>query len=176
MQKMTGVNIRDAKLSEANAIASLHASSWMTAYRGLLTDEYLDNDLEGERKKHWSEKMPAITDKEFVLVAENEGELIGFVAVLDKPEAGFDALVDNLHVRPDMKGRGIGGLLLNAVAARLLDMRRKSFYLFVLKGNISAENFYLAKGGQPMDVMTHEFGGKVVQATRFAWEHLERMR
>jgi ribosomal protein S18 acetylase RimI-like enzyme len=174
--KMAGLNIREAKLSEAEAIASLHAASWMTAYRGLLSDKYLDNDLEGERRKYWLKKMPEFTNREFVLVAEEGGELIGFVAVLDKPEAGFDALVDNLHVRPDLKGRGIGGKLLNAVAARLLDTQRKSFYLFVLKGNTGAENFYLAKGGTPLDILTHDFGGKTVQATRFAWEQLDRMR
>jgi len=173
---MKGLKIREAKLSEAELIGSLHASSWMTAYRGLLSDEYLDNDLEAERRKYWLKKMPTITNKEFVLVAEENGELIGFVAVLDKPEAGFDALVDNLHVRPDLKRRGIGGKLLNAVATRLLDTQRKSFYLFVLIGNTEAENFYLAKGGRPLDILTHEFGGKVVQATRFAWEHLEGMR
>src|SRR5262245_563679 len=101
---MSTPKIRDAKTSEADAIASLHAASWMTAYRGLLTDEYLDNDLDGERKKYWTQKMPTITGKEFVLVAEQDKQIIGFAAVLDKPEAGFDALVDNLHVRPDLKG------------------------------------------------------------------------
>ena len=44
-------------------IATLHAASWMSAYRGLLSDEYLDNDLEGERKKYWLKKMPTITEQ-----------------------------------------------------------------------------------------------------------------
>ena len=172
---MTSVSIRDAKLSEAAAIATLHATSWMSAYRGLLSDEYLDNNLEGERKKYWLEKMPTIKDNEFVLVAELGGELVGFVAVLDQPDAGFDALVDNLHVRPDLKGHGIGSELLRAVANRLLATHRNSFYLFVLQGNTSAENFYLAKGGTAMDILTHEFGGRVVKATRFAWQ-LEQLK
>ena len=170
------VKIRDAKASEADAIANLHTISWMSAYRGLLSDNYLDNNLLDERKKHWAEKMQALTKKEFVLVAEQNGELVGFVAVLDIPEAGFDVLVDNLHVVPGLKGLGIGGQLLNAVAGRLLRTGRKSFYLFVLRGNTAAEKFYLAKGGRAMDVKTHEFGGKVVQAVRFGWDQLERMK
>ena len=176
MLQKTTVKIRDAKASEADAIANLHAISWMSAYRGLLSDEYLDNNLLDERKKHWAEKMAALTKKEFVLVAERNGALVGFVAVLDKPEAGFDMLVDNLHVLPELKGLGIGGQLLNAVAARLLSTERKSFYLFVLKGNTAAEKFYLAKGGRAMDVISHEFGGKEVQAIRFGWDQLERMK
>ena len=173
---MTTVKIRDAKASEVNLIADLHAISWMSAYRGLLSDEYLDNNLQEERRKHWREKMPVLTEKEFVLVAEQNGQIVGFAAVLDKPEAGFDALLDNLHVVPDLKGLGIGGQLLNAVAARLLATGRKSFYLTVLVGNTAAENFYLAKGGRPMDLKTQELGGNVVQATRFAWEQLELMK
>lgn len=170
MSRMLEVKIRDAKPSEADEIAHMHTISWLSAYRGLLSDEYLDNDLLGERKKHWAEKMAGLTEKEFVLIAEQNGKRAGFVAVLDKPEAGFDVLVDNLHVLPELKGRGIGGQLLNAVASRLLKTDRKSYYLFVLKGNTSAEKFYLAKGGKSLDVITHDFGGKVVQATRFGWD------
>jgi ribosomal protein S18 acetylase RimI-like enzyme len=176
MLQMKTVKIRDAKASEADAIANLHAISWMSAYRGLLTDEYLNNNLLEERKKHWAGKMRALTKKEFVLVAEQNGLLVGFAAVLDIPEAGFDVLLDNLHVLPELKGLGIGGQLLNAVADRLLSTGRKSFYLFVLKGNTAAEKFYLAKDGQPLDVITQEFGGKIVQATRFGWDQLERMK
>ena len=173
---MATVKIRDVKPSETDVIAELHTISWMSAYRGLLSDEYLDNNLLDERRKHWKEKMTALTKKEFVLVAEQNGVLVGFVAVLDIPEAGFDVLVDNLHVSPELKGLGIGGELLNAVSERLLDTGRKSFYLFVLKGNTAAEKFYLAKGGKQLDVKTHEFGGKVVQATRFAWDELKKVK
>ena len=109
MLQMATVKIRDVKPSETDVIAELHTISWMSAYRGLLSDEYLDNNLLDERRKHWTEKMTALTKKEFVLVAEQNGVLVGFVAVLDIPEAGFDVLVDNLHVLPELKGLGIGG-------------------------------------------------------------------
>ena len=157
---MESVNIRDAKLSEAADIATLHATSWMSAYRGLLSDEYLDNDLEGERKKYWLEKMPTIKGKEFVLVAEHGGELVGFAAVLDQPDAGFDALVDNLHVRPDLKGLGIGSELLRAVAKRLLPPIGIVFTCLYYRATRQLKISIGQKAAGLWTFITHEFGGQ----------------
>ena len=165
--------IRQATEKDSEKIAVLHANSWKKAYRSLLSDSYLDNDLEGERKKYWSDKMSKLSEKEFVLVAENESMAIGFAALLDKPEMGYDALIDNLHVRADMKGQGIGKQLMKAVAERLIQTGRKSVYLFVLKGNDAAEEFYLSRGAKRADASAVEFGGKNVFHTRFVWPTLD---
>jgi GNAT superfamily N-acetyltransferase len=165
--------IRQATFFDAEKIATLHASSWRKAYRGLLSDEYLDNNLDGERKNIWISKMAKLTDQEFVFLAENEHDLLGFVAVLDKPEAGMDAFVDNLHVRWDLKGQGIGKQLLKAVAERLLQTGRKSVYLWVLKGNEPAEKFYFSRGAKRADTAVIQFGGKDVEQSRFVWPSLD---
>lgn len=172
---MNTFTIREAGPADAENIGSLHAQSWKTAYRGLLPDSYLDNNLVAERKKYWSEKFPLLSAKEFVLVAENEKGIIGFAAVMDKPDKGYDALLDNLHVQPDIKGQGIGGALLKAVASNLIRTGRKNFYLWVLKGNTPAEKFYKAKGGEPYDHSTAVFGGVVVSETRFVWRRLDAL-
>jgi ribosomal protein S18 acetylase RimI-like enzyme len=172
---MKPYKIRIATSSDAEKIALLHASSWKKAYRGLLSDVYLDNDLEGERKTTWLPKMAGLTSKEFVLLAEDEQELIGFVAVLDKPENSLDAFIDNLHVRWDLKGQGVGKQLMKAVAEKLLESNRKSVYLFVLKGNDAAEKFYLARGARRGETSTIQFGGKIVEHVRFEWPSLDAL-
>jgi GNAT superfamily N-acetyltransferase len=172
---MDTVIIREAVLSDAENIGSLHAQSWRSAYRGLLQDSFLDNNLVAERKKYWTENLSALSSKDFVLVAESAEGVIGFAAVMDKPEKGYDALLNNLHVRPDIKGQGIGGKLLKAVAANLLKTGRKNFYLWVLKGNTPAEEFYKAKGGRPADHSTAVFGQEVVDQTRFVWDRLDKL-
>jgi ribosomal protein S18 acetylase RimI-like enzyme len=165
--------IRDALITDSENIGLLHARSWRTAYRGILSDEYLDNDLETERKQYWHSKLLTLTSKDFVLVAEDNNNLLGFAAVLDEPEAGYDALIDNLHVQPDIKGQGIGGKLMKAIAERLHASARKSAYLWVLNGNTSAAEFYKSKGGQPADQSTGKFGNEAVAKTRFVWPTFE---
>jgi len=167
------ISLREATSADSDLIAKLHAQSWRSAYRSVLSDEYLDNDLEGERTAYWRKKMPSLMDKEFVLVAVRRAEMIGFIAVMDLPENGYSALVDNLHVRPDLKGLGIGVSLMKAAATRLIDTGRNSFYLWVLKGNVPAEKFYLAIGGNAADLSESLFGGQVVAARRFVWPDLK---
>ena len=168
--------LRSATKDDAIMIANLHASSWRIAYRGLLSDEYLDNDLAGERIAYWSGKMTTLTESEFILLAMNQaGDIEGFIAVMDEPESGYVALVDNLHVRPDLKGRGIGKVLMQAAARRLLGSGRSNYYLWVLNGNEPAARFYESIGGIPEDERTVHFGGKDVKATRFGWATFEKV-
>jgi len=169
---MNSISLRDYRISDADLIGTLHAQSWFTAYRGILLDSYLDNDLQGERQAYWRSKLPTLSSREFIIVAEDSNGIVGFAAVMDKPEHGCDALLDNLHVRPDLKGLGVGSKLMRAVAERLQTTGRTSFYLWVLKGNVAAETFYKAKHGVPADVSTTEFGGKTIGKTRFVWKDL----
>jgi ribosomal protein S18 acetylase RimI-like enzyme len=167
--------IRIATAADADSIAMIHAASWKSTYRGILSDAYLDNDLEAERQGYWRDKIAKLTDKEFVILAAYDGVPAGFIAVMDKPEAGCDAFIDNLHVRGDLKGQGIGGKLMRAAAERLLASGRKSVYLWVLKGNHAAEAFYKAKGAVTEDTSTVDFGGTKVLQTRFVWKTLDAL-
>lgn len=173
--RLNELTIRRAEPRDYETIGTLHAQSWILAYRGLLSDEYLDNDLAGERRRYWKEKLPGLKANEFAFIAERKGEAVGFIAVLDKPEAGYDALIDNLHVRPDQKGMGTGSRLMNAAAGELRRTGRASVYLWVLKGNTPAEGFYKSRGGIPRDSGKADFGGKLVDETRFGWSTLDAL-
>lgn len=168
----SAVLLRDATLSDSDRIALLHSQSWRSAYKGLLSAGYLENNLADERRKYWKEKLASLTSKEFVIIAENESGIVGFAAVMDTPQRGYDALLDNLHVHPDLKGLGTGGKLLKAVALRLQQSGRNSFYLWVLKGNTPAELFYKAKGARVEDQGSGMFGGQEIEETRFVWDDL----
>lgn len=68
-------------------------------------------------------------------VAERSGEVVGYL-VLD-PQ-----WLDSLYVRPDLTGRGIGGVLLGLAKS----LRPGGFGLWVFQSNEQAQRFYLRHG------------------------------
>jgi hypothetical protein len=55
------VTIRDAIVSDAQAIASVRVSSWRAAYRGLLPDDVLAGLSVAARRRSWSDILRAST-------------------------------------------------------------------------------------------------------------------
>jgi len=46
------VTYRRIVASDAMTIARIHATSWRSAYRGILPNEYLDDDIDADRLTH----------------------------------------------------------------------------------------------------------------------------
>ena len=136
------MRIRPAKRDDTQAIAAVQSVSWKDAYKGMLPDEYLGNDVADELARHW--KALEICPKDVVLVAE-EGEIIGFVAVWCRP----DPFIDNLHVLPDWRSKGVGKKLMTAAAEQLVQLSHSTAYLWVLEENDRAVKLYEELGGGP---------------------------
>jgi ribosomal protein S18 acetylase RimI-like enzyme len=70
-----------------------------------------------------------------VLVAEEDGTIVGFVAM------DGDSL-EHLYVHPDSQGRGVGGALLEQAKERM----PRGFSLWVFQQNAQARRFYERHG------------------------------
>lgn len=62
--------------------------------------------------------------------------------------------LEDLYVRPDYRGRGVGDALLSAVARRAVDGGGNRVDLIVLDWNTPAINFYLNRGAVALDDWT----------------------
>src|SRR5712675_132332 len=142
------LTLREGTGHDAAAIARLHAESWRSAYRGMLSDEYLDHRVHHERAALWQQRFSEQAEKPFfVILAETETELAGFACAFPDEHPTYGAYLDNLHVVPQRTGQGIGRRLLSAVAERLLtDERRGGLYLWVIEQNARARQFYARAG------------------------------
>ena len=166
--------LRHALPHDSDAIAALHAESWRSAYRGLVPDDFLGAGLDAERQQAWRDRFATVPpDRRLVLLATSGDALIGFTCVLADGETGFGPLLDNLHVKPGWRGRGIG--------ARLLDESRawvdriapgQPMHLWVMEGNTAARAFYRARGGTEGELRVNEMGGAPVAAVRCTWPAL----
>jgi GNAT superfamily N-acetyltransferase len=148
--------LREATQADAAAIARLHADSWGSAYRGMLSDDYLDHRVYSERDALWQQRFSeSAKNPFFAILAEMENDLAGFACVFPDYDATYGSFLDNLHVAPERKGQGIGRRLLAAVAERLLaDETRGGLYLWVIEKNVRARQFYSKAGAREVERVT----------------------
>jgi ribosomal protein S18 acetylase RimI-like enzyme len=140
------VTLRFAGPADADAIAGLHADSWRRHYRGAYADAFLDGDAEADRRQVWTARFAAPAHAQTIL-AERDGELVGFLHVFFDHDPRWGSLIDNLHIRHDQRRAGIGSRLLASCAeAVAAEAAGPAAYLWVLRQNEAAQAFYLASG------------------------------
>ena len=77
---MGNLEIRAAGDSDARAIGLLHAQSFRENNVGSeLTDAFLDEDLPAELIQLWQRRLDQPPENQFVLVALDDANLLGFV-------------------------------------------------------------------------------------------------
>jgi GNAT superfamily N-acetyltransferase len=139
------VRVREASVDDAAAIARVQVASWRDAFRGLLPADYLEQLDEAERAGYWADKLTGLGERETVLVAEEDGEVVAFAHAgpADEPEHGE---LYAMHVWPALRRRGIGFDLHDAALRRLRAAGVRSVHLWLLKGNELARRFYERQG------------------------------
>jgi GNAT superfamily N-acetyltransferase len=139
---------RIAQPNEAHLIAALHTQSWQTAYRNILSDDFLDNHLAADRQSAWQKRFDTPSVHQHILIAENDSKAIGFVCVFGEYDPELGALIDNLHVLPIAKGLGIGKELVRRAATWVYETySNPQFHLWVYAANTAACGFYEKIGG-----------------------------
>jgi GNAT superfamily N-acetyltransferase len=145
------IQFRPAGPDDADQIAALHADSWRRYYRGAFADSFLDGDIATERRAVWTSRLAAPTGTATIL-AERDGEPVGFVHVAFDDDPRWGSLVDNLHVRHSHRRTGIGRqLLARAAQAAVSEATGNALYLWVLQQNTEAQKFYLAIGANSVE-------------------------
>ncbi|GAB3436988.1 GNAT family N-acetyltransferase [Flindersiella endophytica] len=146
--------LRLADPSDAPAVAALHADSWRRHYRGAYADAFLDGDVVSDRLAVWADRLGAGGDPngQHTLLAEANGELVGFAHTIFGKDPTWGALLDNLHVSHRYQRRGLGAQLLRRSGAAVADsVPGSGLYLWVLEQNTRAQAFYQALGGTSVE-------------------------
>jgi GNAT superfamily N-acetyltransferase len=165
------ITFRPAGRLDAPAIARLHVASWRSTYRHLVPDAFLAGPVEDDRRRLWNERLAVEDNARFVLVAEEDGALACFVCVLRDADPAWGPLLDNLHVRPDRKGHGIGHALLRRARDWSAAVRPgEPMHLWVIEGNLGARAFYDREQGVVVERQEIELTpGIHVPALRYVW-------
>lgn len=146
----TEIEIRPAVVDDAAAIARLHRAVWSDTYRDLAPAEVyrvLDEDF---RRLRWSDMLANPRQHQCVLLAEQEGRLVGIGAIGASSETAFEGRgeIRSLYIDPTIKRQGLGRRLMRELAGQLAAMGYSGAALGVVAGNDAAIAFYRSIGGR----------------------------
>ncbi|MES2947267.1 MAG: GNAT family N-acetyltransferase [Pseudomonadota bacterium] len=167
------MHIREATPSDLEAIAQLHTRSWRSAYRGMLSDAYLDGDLVADRRALWQQRFdkPAANQTIAVMEADDNKTMVGLACAFGDHDARWGTLLENLHVAQEYKGKSLGAQLVDHIAAWCARTQTSDvLHLWVLAPNIAAQGFYKRLGASEVEQAVWDTpDGNRVSELRFAW-------
>jgi ribosomal protein S18 acetylase RimI-like enzyme len=165
------MELRAAACSDASAIARLHANSWRLAYRGVLSDDYLDSQADRDRSDVWEGRLSSLAPGQSVFVLVDGACLIGFACVYADHHPDFGSFLNNLHVAEERLRLGCGTRLMSAVRDFCIELSpARPVYLWVVDSNRRAQAFYSRLGATLRGTDSWEPpGGGLALLYRLAW-------
>jgi GNAT superfamily N-acetyltransferase len=139
------VEIRRATVADAAAIAEVHVRTWQGAYTRIFGAERLAGMDVVARVHRWRQWLGEGQD---VIVAVDEGRVIGFVWVGPSRDPYADAELYAIYVLPDSWGSGAGAALMGAGVEAMREAGYREAILWVLEDNPRARRFYEREGWQ----------------------------
>jgi ribosomal protein S18 acetylase RimI-like enzyme len=141
----SGFSVRDATANDLERVTEIKVRNWADTYGSILEPAvlgpFLDLDAQlVELREKFSQPGTLL------LIAEDgSGEMIGFAITYldDDPEPWLESL----HVLRELRGSGLGTLLMRRTAERLIARGYSSMRLGVISGNVAASRFYERLGG-----------------------------
>lgn len=167
---MSEIIIRKATLNDINAISTIKVKGWQSAYKNIISDEYLNN-MSIQKK---IEKSTKDFEQYPFIVAEIDSEIVGFCSYcfenVEKLNESADCEIRSIYVKPNMKRNGIGKKLINYVKKEFLKANKERMILWCLKKNIPSQKFYEAMGGKSSNTKMKKIGEKEYEIVSYIFE------
>ena len=166
---MDDLIIRTMEIEDAEAVTDILIDSWQTSYRGIVSNEYLDNMDKGiladRRRKQYRD----------YIVAVSEGRIVGYCWYVNdnsftKDISEIDSEVIALYVDPKLKRQGLGRRMLSYVIDDLKKQGRKNMIIWCLKENYPSRKFYEKMGGMIIGEHMTNIGYKDYEEVGFLYK------
>lgn len=162
------VCLRAASSEDAPTISRILAESWKAAYVGMVPQAYLDGlDANHSTKRMRADLLDGKLNAFLLLEDGVPAGAVGYRKSRDEklPDWGE---IQFLYLRPGFCRRGYGKKLLCAAVDALGQLGFRNCFLWVLKENKNAREFYSAAGFRATNDITHsETMGKQLTEVRY---------
>jgi ribosomal protein S18 acetylase RimI-like enzyme len=162
------IEIRQAKPSDAAAVAETHDEAWRTAYQGIIPSVELEK-LISRRGSDWWDTAIRKGSRISIL---NFGDKVAGYANYGRNRArslSYDGEIYELYLRPEFQGLGFGRRLFSAARRDLAQSGMRSLVVWALSDNDTAVEFYRALGGRPVARSSERFGTRVLDKVAYGW-------
>jgi GNAT superfamily N-acetyltransferase len=164
------IKIRKALTNDIYAVAALHTLSWRVAYKNIMSAGFLAKEVEKDRLQTWQQRFRN-SDNYCVWVAEMDKTIVGFVCLIPNHDQEMGSLLDNIHVTPEMKGKGVGKMLFQHALKFSKELSTNApVYLWVFEQNTEAIRFYEKLGGKLVETTKNKVpDGTIATVSRYVW-------
>lgn len=166
------IELRPAVFSEYAEIAQLHAASWKKTYRGILSDQFLNHDVERVLLQRWQNRLSSPATNQAITLVVQENSVVGFSCIYLDDDLSYGTLLDNLHVAAGYQRSGVGKLLMKKCAELILQRSTNhKMYLWVFEANHNAREVYERLGGENVETVKKQHDdGTEAKVCRYIWE------
>jgi ribosomal protein S18 acetylase RimI-like enzyme len=167
---MTMDAIRRATPHDAAQIAHVHIESWRSAYKGIVSNDYLASMDETARTANWQEWLGSSVP---IFVSTENAIVVGFISggPIRDPIDDYEAELYTIYLLQHAQRRGIGTALLKELAHRLHEDGFRNMAAWVLEDNASS-NFYEKSGAHRVASKQIEIGGAMLPVVAYGWPSL----
>lgn len=162
------MTINQATDDDVEAVRQVAERSWTTDYPEILTRETAE---EAVTEWYAPERIAAELedDRTLVLVAEREGQIVGFAHATWNDDEG-EGYVLRIYVDPDRRREGVGRELLEATCQALRERGVDRINAMVLADNDPGNAFYERFGFEYVDERETTVGDEAYRENRYALE------
>lgn len=162
------IDIRQARLQDAEAITAVHDEAWRTAYLGIIPGGTLARMI-NRRGVHWWES--AIDRGSRIQVVTVAGVLAGYGSFGRNRALALSAggEIYELYVKPDYQGMGLGRRLFASCRREMANRGLDGLAVWALAENDLACAFYRGLGGVAAARGTERFGDRTLDKIAFTW-------
>ena len=160
--------IRRATIDDANAIGTVHMTTWRTAYVGLMPQHILDNLSIERSQERWRNRL--IAGHDLIFVAEADSTVVGFIhggVERTGKYPPYTSEITCLYLLQAYQRRGLGRQLVATIAHDFAP-QHSGLLLWMLQGN-PAQRFYEAIGGTVVAQQTTEIYGELLAEIGYGW-------
>ena len=161
------IEVRDAVIDDADALATAHIDGWRVGYRGIVPDEYLDAEaFATSRRDIWRRWAWQSMPNSRMFAVSIQGRVVGFghagpehddptLVGAGPPSPPAEAFASDrgeiygFYLHPTAWGSGAAPALMSRCEEFLRDEGHPSAVLWVLRDNPRALSFYEKAGWHP---------------------------